>query len=74
MCCSCAWDEFSRDPNAIDVVVLELKMPGLGGFQTYREIRQLRGDVPIIFSSGYREVNTRQRVEIIGPADFIRKP
>jgi CheY-like chemotaxis protein len=42
-------------PDEISCVVLDLTMPVMDGEQTYREIRMIRGDVPIIISSGYSE-------------------
>jgi CheY-like chemotaxis protein len=36
----------------VDAIVLDYLMPGMNGEETARCIRQLRGDIPIILSSG----------------------
>lgn len=38
--------------NDVDVVVLDYLMPGLNGEETAIRMRKLRGDVPIVMSSG----------------------
>lgn len=38
--------------NAVDAVVLDYQMPGMDGAETAREIRKIRGHIPIILSSG----------------------
>jgi CheY-like chemotaxis protein len=46
---------FRERPDEISCVVLDLTMPVMDGEQAYREIRMIRGDIPIIISSGYSE-------------------
>jgi two-component system, cell cycle sensor histidine kinase and response regulator CckA len=42
----------SRDKSAVDLVVLDLTMPKLSGRDTFRGIRELAPDLPVIISSG----------------------
>lgn len=67
-------EAFTRDPDAIRLVLLDLTMPGLDGIEALREIRRLRSDVPVLVASGYDDQNVRGRIEDAGPADFIHKP
>jgi PAS domain S-box-containing protein len=39
-------------PDAFDVAVTDLNMPGLSGLDVAREIARVRGDLPVIISSG----------------------
>ena len=39
-------------PEAFDVAVTDLNMPGLSGLDVAREIARLRRDLPVIISSG----------------------
>jgi CheY-like chemotaxis protein len=40
------------EQHSVDAVVLDYLMPGMNGEETARCIRKLRGDIPIILSSG----------------------
>jgi PAS domain S-box-containing protein len=62
-----------RDP-ALDLVILDLIMPGLSGSETYTRIRQVRDDLPVIISTGY---SSRQALESTlqqGAQGFLPKP
>ena len=39
-------------PDAFDVIVTDLNMPGLSGLEVARQVRQARADLPVIISSG----------------------
>ena len=65
---------FRRDPDRIDVVVLDLTMPHLSGDETFRELRVIRPDVRVILSSGYDESEATSRLAGKGLVGFIQKP
>ncbi len=44
---------YQEQPEGVAAVVLDLTMPGLGGEATFRELRRLRPDLPVVLSSGY---------------------
>jgi len=44
---------FLREPGRWDVVLLDMTMPGLGGAETFAELRRLAPDVRVVLSSGY---------------------
>jgi two-component system KDP operon response regulator KdpE len=56
-----------------DVILLDLKLPGIGGLQTCREIRE-RSEVPIIIVSATKA--EQQKVEALenGADDYVTKP
>ena len=60
----------------IDLVLLDVVMPGIGGFETCRRIRALRSGVetPIIFLTAMTDAGTHIKVKDLGAADFIGKP
>ena len=60
--------------NDIDLVLLDLTMPGVGGVEVFREMRSLRPDVRSILMSGYNEHDATQRFVGKGLAGFISKP
>ena len=55
-------------------VLLDMTMPVLGGEETFRELRRIRADVPVILSSGYNEVEATRRFTSKGLAGFLQKP
>ena len=65
---------FRVHQDEIDCIILDLTMPRLGGEETFQELQQLRGDVPVILSSGYKEQEVTQRFVGKGLAGFVQKP
>jgi CheY-like chemotaxis protein len=58
----------------IDVVLLDLAMPGMNGEQTLRELRQIRADVPVVLLTAYAEDERRLRAVRDDLAGFVTKP
>jgi PAS domain S-box-containing protein len=69
-----AVDMFQREPHKIGAVLLDMTMPVMSGHEAFRLIRKIRPDVPIVLSSGYSEVATRQELGQEAVAGFIQKP
>jgi DNA-binding response OmpR family regulator len=57
----------------IDLVLLDIMMPGLNGLQVTEAIRQ-KYDIPVIMLTGKGEVTTVRDALSIGADDYIRKP
>jgi DNA-binding response OmpR family regulator len=58
--------------DAVDVVLLDLAMPGLDGAEVCRQIRA-KSDVPIIIVSGERDRAVPAEMLDLGADDFFRK-
>jgi PAS domain S-box-containing protein len=65
---------FDANRGRIDVVLLDLSMPGLSGEETYRRLRAIDPGVRVILSSGYDSDEARGRFGASPPAGFIQKP
>jgi signal transduction histidine kinase/CheY-like chemotaxis protein len=63
-----------RQTQAIDCVLLDLTMPHLGGEETFRELRRIRPDLPVVLSSGFTEQEVLDRFEGESFAGFVQKP
>ena len=57
-----------------DVIVLDLKMPGMDGLQTLQEIRKIDSDVQILVLTGHGTVSAGIGGMQLGAADFLQKP
>jgi DNA-binding response OmpR family regulator len=57
-----------------DVVLLDLTMPGVSGFEVLRRMRSTRADVPVIIVSGQSDLNLARATLECGAANYIRKP
>jgi nitrogen-specific signal transduction histidine kinase/CheY-like chemotaxis protein len=68
-----AVDLFRDRSTGIDLIVTDLMMPDVDGFQTIREIRKLDKRVPIIAASGMA-IDKRQDAIDVGANLFVAKP
>ncbi len=71
---SAALEILEAKTNAIDLVILDFTMPEMGGEETFRHLKSIRPDVPVLVSSGFslnHEVGEILRHERTG---FIQKP
>ena len=59
---------------AIDLVVLDLSMPGQSGEETLRQLRDFNPQVRVILSSGYDRAEVAQRFADQAYSGFIQKP
>jgi two-component system response regulator HydG len=62
------------DGHSIDVVLLDLKLPGTSGLQAMREIRERRPDVAVIVMTGYGTVQSAVQAMKNGAYDYMTKP
>ncbi len=58
----------------IDLVLLDLTMPGIGGEETLRRLRALAPSLPVIVMSGYSEGETMRRCASLGVSGYLAKP
>jgi len=56
-----------------DLVILDIMMPGLNGFQVLRLMRQ-RSSVPVMMLTARREAETVRDALNLGADDYVRKP
>lgn len=61
------------DREAIDLVLLDLRLPGEDGMQIARSLRE-RGDVPIVLLTGRNEEADRVMGLELGADDYVTKP
>jgi PAS domain S-box-containing protein len=64
----------SKLDYAVDLVVLDMTMPGMSGEETLKRLRTIRPELPVILSSGYNEVEATRKLTGKGLVGFIQKP
>jgi DNA-binding NtrC family response regulator len=60
--------------KAFDLVITDLKMPGMGGLEVLKTIKILQPEVPVIIITGYSTVDTAVDAMKNGAIDYIAKP
>lgn len=78
----CQVEDFSNGNLAIerlqqtefDLVVTDLKMPGISGMEVLASIRILQPSIPIIIITGYSTVETAVVAMKLGAVDYLPKP
>lgn len=60
--------------NKVDLVTLDLNMPGLSGFEVLREIKALQPGIEVIIVTAYGSLGNAQEAVSLGAGDFISKP
>jgi PAS domain S-box-containing protein len=63
-----------KDPYSFDVLVTDYNMPKMSGVKLTQEVRRLRGDAPVILTSGSISDEMRAVAERSGVAYLIQKP
>lgn len=68
-----AVDRCQKDTN-ISLVLMDIYMPIMNGYEATRQIKQLRPTLPIIVQTAYAMAEDRKRAMEAGCDDFIAKP
>ncbi|MCK4742537.1 MAG: sigma-54-dependent Fis family transcriptional regulator [Sulfuriflexus sp.] len=60
--------------NHIDLVVTDLRMPGMTGMEVLAEVKNKDADIPVIMMTAFSTVDNAIEALRLGAADFIKKP
>ena len=66
-----AIDKLKESPH---VIILDIKMPGMDGHQTLKEIRNLYPGLPVIMLTGHGDLPSAQEALSEGAFDYLSKP
>jgi len=66
--------EFCKSNPQIDIVLMDMKMPGLDGYEATKQIRDFRPDLPVIAQSAYTSEKDIEKAKACGCSDFVTKP
>ena len=60
--------------NMFDLIISDIMMPGVDGFEFARNVRELNEDIPILFMTARDDIASKQRGFRIGVDDYMVKP
>jgi len=66
--------EVLKSKNDFDIVLLDIKLPGIDGYEVATEIRKFNKAIPIIVQSAFAHDGAREKAKKSGCNDFIEKP
>lgn len=65
---------YREQQKSIDIVILDMLMPGKNGRETFHDLQSINPDVKVIIATGYSDGEDSYSVLQDGVAGFIRKP
>jgi two-component system cell cycle sensor histidine kinase/response regulator CckA len=69
-----ALDVLQDNPNKIDLIIMDMIMPGMSGSETFDRLKEINPDVKILLSSGYSINGQATNIMQRGCDGFIQKP
>ncbi|PHQ57259.1 MAG: hypothetical protein COC16_01545 [Lutibacter sp.] len=66
--------EVCKENSAINLVLMDLKMPVMNGYEATRRIKELRPNLPIIAQTSYSRNEEKEKAIFEGCDGFISKP
>ena len=73
--CLCAEDAYdAMYSNVFDLIVSDVMMPDIDGFEFAKTVRSLNEDIPILFMTALDDFASKQRGYRVGIDDYMVKP
>ncbi|MDD5168695.1 MAG: PAS domain S-box protein [Syntrophales bacterium] len=69
-----AINKYRKSPGEIDLIIMDMIMPGLGGGGTFDAIKSINPEVKVILSSGYSMNDMAEDILKRGVKAFLQKP
>jgi two-component system cell cycle sensor histidine kinase/response regulator CckA len=65
---------YAANRNKIDIVILDMVMPEMGGMETFDSLKKINPEVKVLLCSGYSEGGQAAEMLLRGCMGFIQKP
>ncbi len=76
--CSCnsleALALIEQDPKAFDLLITDMTMPNLTGFDLAQKALAIQADLPIILCTGFSELLNKEQAQAMGIRAYLMKP
>ncbi len=64
----------NEDEGEIDLIISDIKMPGMNGIELTAQLKQLRPEIPVILATGFGTIETAIEAMQKGAFHYITKP
>jgi CheY-like chemotaxis protein len=58
----------------LDVIISDLRMPGMNGIEVLKQVQQLRPELPFLLMSAHAQQEDIERAKALGAIGFLAKP
>lgn len=65
---------FKKKHHTIDIVILDMIMPNMSGYDCFYNLKEIDSSVPVVISSGYSPDSDVQEIMNKGAKAFLQKP
>ncbi len=62
------------EENAYDVIAVDVKMPGLGGLEVVRRVKERQPNLQVVLLSGHGSRDDAEEGRRLGAYDYVEKP
>ncbi len=69
-----AMEAFRANPDRFDLVITDLTMPNMTGFQLSQKLLEIRPGIPIVLCTGFSEQITEETAKAMGIREYVMKP
>ncbi len=69
-----ALEAFRERHGAFDLVICDLVLPKMNGWEVFTGMREVRADAPVVIMSGHLEPKLKDAVQRSGATGFLQKP
>jgi excisionase family DNA binding protein len=69
-----ALDRLRASADAYDLLIADLKMPGMDGLTLIRQVRRIKSELPIIIITGFSTESSAIEAVNLGVAGYLTKP
>jgi CheY-like chemotaxis protein len=66
--------ELCKQNPDIDLILLDIQLPDIDGFETFKKIKQIRNEIPVIAQTAFALNSDKERAMLAGFSDYITKP
>jgi PAS domain S-box-containing protein len=63
-----------QNPMAVDLLITDMTMPHLTGFELAHKALALRPDLPVILCTGFSDLINKEQAQALGIRDYLMKP
>jgi signal transduction histidine kinase/CheY-like chemotaxis protein len=63
-----------QENEAIHLVLMDIKMPVMNGYEAFEMIKKIKPDLPVIAQTAYSTAEDKERIDDLGFTNYISKP